>query len=164
LPHDDRSTDKETAMNITTTPEVSTNVATVHEIYVAFGGGDVPAFMDKLADELRWESDWENNYAQHANGPAHFTPHTDKAGVTQFFQVMSGYTFHELQVVDVIGAGDKIVAQIKLEYTMPSGGRYRDEQLHLWTFGADGKVVALRHFLDTAKLLAATRGENTTLS
>lgn len=151
-------------MDITTTPKVSTNVATVREIYVAFGGGDVPAFMDKLADELRWESDWENNYAQHDNGPAHFTPHADKAGVTQFFQVMSGYTFHELQVVDVIGAGDKIVAQVKLEYTMPSGGRYRDEQLHLWTFGPDGKVVALRHFLDTATLLAASRGDDTTLS
>jgi hypothetical protein len=45
---------------------------------------------------------------------------------------------------------------------MPSGGRYRDEQLHLLSFGPDGKVVALRHFLDTATLLAATRGEDTT--
>lgn len=45
-----------------------------------------------------------------------------------------------------------------LEYTLPSGGRYRDEQLHLWTFGGDGKIVAIRHFLDTAKLLGATPG------
>jgi uncharacterized protein len=151
-------------MNITTSPTVSANVATVHEIYVAFGGGDVPAFMDKLADELCWESDWENNYAQHQDGPAHFTPHADKAGVARFFQVMSGYTFHDLQVVDVLGAEDKVVAQVKLDYTMPGGGRYRDEQLHLWTFSQAGKVVALRHFLDTAKLLAAARGEDTTLS
>jgi uncharacterized protein len=54
------------------------------------------------------------------------------------------------------------VARVALDYTMPSGGRYRDEQLHLWTFGPDGKVVALRHFMDTAKILAATRGEDTT--
>ncbi len=53
-------------------------------------------------------------------------------------------------------------ARVALEYTMPGGGRYRDEQLHLWSFGPDGKVVALRHFLDTAKLPAATRGEGTT--
>jgi uncharacterized protein len=66
--------------------------------------------------------------------------------------------------LDVLGPENKVVAQVKLEYTMPSGGRYRDEQLHLWTFGQAGKVVALRHFLDTAKLLAATRGEDTTLS
>jgi uncharacterized protein len=54
------------------------------------------------------------------------------------------------------------VARVALDYTMPSGGRYRDEQLHLWTFGPDGKVVALRHFMDTAKILAAHRGEDTT--
>lgn len=45
---------------------------------------------------------------------------------------------------------------------MPGGGRYRDEHLHLWSLGPDGKVTALRHFLDTAKLLAASRGEDTT--
>jgi hypothetical protein len=56
-----------------------------------------------------------NITTQHDNGPAHFTPHADKAEVAR-------------------------------------------------TFGADGKVVALRHFLDTAKLLAATRGDDTTLS
>ena len=34
--------------------------------------------------------------------------------------------------------------------------------MHLWTFDGEGKIVAIRHFLDTAKLLAATRGEDTT--
>jgi hypothetical protein len=65
-------------------------------------------------------------------------------------------------VVDVVAGADKAVAQVKLDYTLPSGGRYRDEQLHLWTFGPDGTVVALRHFMDTAKLLAANGGEDTT--
>jgi len=138
---------------------------TVHRIYAAFGSGDVPGFLDLLSDdELRWESEWENNYAQHPGGPAFFGPHHDKEGVRRFFDLMSANTFHALEVVEVLTGDHVAVARVRLDYTMPSGGRYRDEQLHHWTFGPDGRVVALRHFLDTAKIIAATRGEDTTTS
>jgi ketosteroid isomerase-like protein len=32
-----------------------------------------------------------------------------------------------------------------------------DEELHLWTFNDNGKVVRLRHYVDTAKHLDARR-------
>jgi len=35
--------------------------------------------------------------------------------------------------------------------------------IHLWTFGDDGRVTRLRHNRDTAKHLAAARGEDTTV-
>jgi hypothetical protein len=54
-----------------------------------------------------------------------------------------------------VGAAQRMLA-------LSRSGRQAQPKLHLWTFGPDGKVVALRHFLDTAKLLAATRGEDTT--
>ena len=41
------------------------------------------------------------------------------------------------------------------------GGRFRDEELHRWAFGPDGRVTSLRHYVDTAKHLAAWRGEDT---
>ena len=34
-----------------------------------------------------------------------------------------------------------------------TGKRVRDEEIHLWEFGSDGKVAAYRHFLDTAKAI-----------
>ena len=122
----------------------------------------MPAFLSHLAENVRWESDWEDNYAQHEDGPPHFKPINGKAGVPGFFEIMGTYTFHDLNVIDLYSSADAVVARVALDYTMPSGGRYRDEQLHLWTYGPDGKVVALRHFMDTAKILAATRGEDTT--
>jgi ketosteroid isomerase-like protein len=115
-----------------------------------------------IADDVRRESDWEDNYAQRDGGPAHYRPFRGRDNIGPFFEAMSACTFHQLEVRDVIADGDDVVARVAPEYLMPSGGRYRDEQLHLWTFGPDGEVVALRHFLDTAKLLAATRGEDTT--
>jgi ketosteroid isomerase-like protein len=144
------------------TATTSDLASTVNAIYAAFGSGDVPAFMATLADEIAWESEWEDNYAQRPGGPAHFVPQHDHTGVLEFFTVMSGYTFHNLEVREVITGDDVAVARVALDLTMPSGGRFRDEQLHLWRFGPDGKVISLRHFLDTAKLLAATSGEDTT--
>ena len=40
------------------------------------------------------------------------------------------------------------------------GGRYRDEEIHLWTFDNAGKVVRLRHYTDTAKHIAAFQGQS----
>jgi len=145
-----------------TTSIAQANAETVAAIYAAFGGGDVPTLLSMLADEVRWESDWEDNYAQRPGGPSFFRPFRGRAALGPFFEAMGANTFHELDVRAVIADGDTVVTRVALEYTMPSGGRYRDEQLHLWTLGPDGKVTALRHFLDTAKLLAATRGEDTT--
>jgi hypothetical protein len=41
-------------------------------------------------------------------------------------------------------------------------GRFRDEELHLWTLDDDGQVVRMRHYVDTAKHIAAGAGEDTT--
>jgi uncharacterized protein len=144
------------------TTSTRTNADTAAEVYRAFGAGDVPALLALIADDVRWESDWEDNFAQRAGGPAFYRPFHGKDQLGGFFEAMGANTFHQLEVRDVIADGDRVVARVALEYTLPSGGRYRDEQLHLWTFDGDGKIIAIRHFLDTAKLLAATRGEDTT--
>jgi ketosteroid isomerase-like protein len=39
-----------------------------------------------------------------------------------------------------------------------TGKRVEDTEIHLWTFGPDGKVVALRHFLDTLQHAEAQTG------
>ena len=138
------------------------NATTVATVYRAFGAGDVDTLMSLMAEDVRWESDWEDNFAQRAGGPAFYRPFHGRDQLGGFFEAMGANTFHQLDVRDVIVDGDRAVARVALEYTMPSGGRYRDEQLHLWTFDDEGRIVAIRHFLDTAKLLAATRGEDTT--
>lgn len=46
-----------------------------------------------------------------------------------------------------------------IEAHVPGGGYYRDEELHLWTFDAAGKVVRMRHYVDTAKHIRAARGD-----
>jgi hypothetical protein len=45
---------------------------------------------------------------------------------------------------------------MRIEFTVKAtGNRLRDEELHLWTFDDAGRVTALRHYVDTAKHIAA---------
>jgi ketosteroid isomerase-like protein len=57
-------------------------------------------------------------------------------------------------------AGDhQVAAEVAVEFeVLATGRRYRDEELHLWTFDGAGKVTRLRHYLDSAKHVAAAQG------
>lgn len=46
----------------------------------------------------------------------------------------------------------------RVDSGVPGGGSYRDEEIQLWTFNDDGKVCRLRHYVDTAKHIAAWQG------
>jgi ketosteroid isomerase-like protein len=144
-------------MTDTTTDKIST----VSALYAAFGRGDVPAILDMLADDVRWDADWADNFAQRDRTVEHFLPRRGPAQVADFFAILATYTVHDFQVLRMLVADDAVVAQIVIDASTAGGGRFRDEELHLWTFGADGRIVALRHYIDTAKHLAAARGEDT---
>lgn len=130
-------------------------VETVQGMYQAFGRGDVPAILAQLSPDVRWES-WAAHSAQQAGHPL-FTPRTGPQQVGGFFAVLQrDMEIHEFQVLDVFGSGRQVGGECLIEYTWrPTGRRLRDEELHLWTFGDDGKVVRFRHYLDTAKHLQA---------
>jgi uncharacterized protein len=148
-------------MNIVTSTR--SNGLTIAQLYGAFGRGDLPAVLDMLADDVSWDADWADNYAQRNGGLDHFRPRRGPAGAAEFFAVLAGYTFNDFHVQAIISDDQYVVARVAIDVSLPGGGRIRDEELHLWTFDAAGKIVALRHYIDTAKHLAAVRGEDTTL-
>lgn len=147
-------------MTSTDTTTSTRNAATAAGVYAAFGRGDVPAILDVLADDVAWE-EWPDNYAQRAGHPL-MRPLRGAAQVVEFFTAVGGCTIHDFQVLDVIGGERQVVAMVAIDITLPGGGRLADEELHLWTFDDAGKVVRLRHYVDTAKHIAASRGEDTT--
>jgi uncharacterized protein len=130
-----------------------TPLETVQSIYAAFGRGDVPAIIALMADDVEWES-WSDNSAQRAGVPW-LAPGRGKAGVAAFFQLVGRFTIHEFQVLSIMASDRQVAAEFVIDVTPPGGRRYRDEEMHLWTFGADGKVTRLRHYTDTAKHIAA---------
>jgi ketosteroid isomerase-like protein len=136
---------------------VGTNTETVQAIYEAFGQGDVPAILDKLAPDVRWEH-WADNRAQAEEVPW-MRARTGQGEVAEFFKVVGNFEIHEFRVLGVMEGGDQVAVEMLIEVTdRASGGHYRDEELHLWTFDDRGKVIRLRHYTDTAKQIAAAKG------
>jgi hypothetical protein len=52
---------------------------------------------------------------------------------------------------EIIDGGDTVVALIDVEFTVKATGKRisEEDELHLWRFGPDGKVVRFRHGVDT---------------
>jgi ketosteroid isomerase-like protein len=134
---------------------IVSNLATVQSIYEAFGKGDVPAILDVLADDIEWES-WEDNSAVKAGVPT-MIPRHGKADVVKFFEAAGAMAITDLQILSMMEGGNQVAVEFVLEADLPTfgGGHYRDEEMHLWTFNDEGKVVRLRHYTDTAKHIAA---------
>src|SRR4051812_49339095 len=142
-----------------TTSAVNTdNAATVAGIYAAFGRGDVPAILGALSDDVAWD-DWADNYAQRAGAPD-LIARRGRADVGRFFDLLGSWTVIGFAVLDVIGTGRQVAAEVRLSIALPGGGRFDDEELHLWTFDEHGQVARLRHYVDTAKHIAAAHGED----
>lgn len=138
-----------------TTSTTRANADRVAVIYAAFGDGDVPAIIDTLADDVAWDV-WPEHSAQSAGVP-HLQARRGPREVSEFFAGIVDWSVNDFRVLDVIGTGRQVVAQVAVDFTLPSGRRLVDEELHLWTFDALGRVVAFRHYCDTAKHIAATR-------
>jgi ketosteroid isomerase-like protein len=136
------------------------NAETVAEIYAAFGRGDVPAVLARLAPDVAWES-WTDNFAQRGGVP-YLLPRTGREDVAGFFAELATMTVLDFAVLDVIGTGRQVAAEVRASFALPAGGRFADEELHLWTFDDSGLVSRFRHYVDTAKHLAAGAGADTT--
>ena len=133
------------------------NVEVIAGGYEAFGRGDVDAFLTLVADDCAWEH-WEHNTAQEA-GVTYLQTQRGPEGVARFFADVARFEIHEFSVVGIWGDGDKVAVEVQIEATAPGGGRFRDEELHVYTFDDGGMIKSMRHYVDTAKHINAARGE-----
>lgn len=124
------------------------NLATVKAIYEAFGRGDIPFILEQLSDDVEWEK-WTDNSAQKVGLP-YLRSQRGKSGAEEFFSFVPDLGIRKFEVLSLMEGGNQIAAEIEIE-----AANFSDEEIHLWTFDAGGKVVRFRHYLDTAKHIAA---------
>jgi uncharacterized protein len=138
---------------------MNNNLETVNSIYEAFGKGDVPAIIDHLADNVQWEQ-WADNSSQKAGVPW-MLARTGKDGALEFFKSAGELDIKDFRVLSVMGNENQVAVEFVIEADVPAtGGHYRDEEMHLWTFNEQGKVIRLRHYTDTAKHIAVANPGN----
>lgn len=121
------------------------NVETVQAIYEAFGRGDVPAILAHLADDIVWDHD------SPAFGLPWYQPRTGAAEVPGFFgDLMGNVVLTTFEPRNFLVGGDQVAVVVRYAMEVKASGRAlaEDTEVHLWTFGADGKVVRFGHVVD----------------
>lgn len=130
------------------------NIETVQAIYASFGAGDIPAILAQFSEDVEWE------YGQGPTDVPWLQPRKGRAAVGGFFEALGALEFHKFELTKLLQGDDVVAALIDIEFTVKLTGRRvaeRDE-IHLWHFGADGKVTRFRHGADTHAHYVAYHG------
>jgi uncharacterized protein len=119
------------------------NVQTVQAIYEAFGRGDVPAILDKLADDVEWDLDAPSY------GVPIYEPGVGREHAQRFFELLGDLEFGRFEPTNFLTGGDQVAVTIDVEATVKATGRTAEAlEIHLWTFRDDGKVSRFFHCID----------------
>jgi ketosteroid isomerase-like protein len=139
-----------------TTTTITNNRQTVSEMYEAFGRGDVDAILAKQSEDVTWDVT-EEPWTPHEAGVPWLAPRRGRAEVGEFFQIAGAWTYRRFEILDLLASETQVAAIVRMVADLPNGGHIDEVLVHLWTFGEDGRVVALRRMLDTAAHIAASR-------
>ena len=129
------------------------NVALIKSVYEAFGRGDV----DFIANQVGPEARWDFNVAK-SDVPWH-QPAVGPGGLPTFIgNPMSNVELHAFEPRHFVAAGNDVIAHVRIAMTVRRTGKQIDEErLHWWKV-RDGRIEGLRHFEDTAQVVAAWQG------
>jgi uncharacterized protein len=126
------------------------------QLYTAFGQGDIPAILELMDENVQWEK-WSGDHMGQKAGVPWLKEQHGKDGVLAFFQCIgSMMQVKDFQVLSLMEGANQVAAEIAIEVVLPeTGGHFRDEEIHLFTFNDAGKIIRFRHYSDTHKHMVA---------
>ena len=128
------------------------HINTVGAIYAAFGAGDIPAILERLAPDVVFDPDG-------GEGAPWLDRHEGHDGVAEVFGKVAGLEISAFEPRNLLAGGDQVAAVIHIEAVVKATGEpLPTDELHLWTFGPHGLVTEMRHYVDTAAHHAAATG------
>ena len=121
-----------------------TRTQIIQDIYAAFGRGDIPAILERLAENVEWDQ------GDHGHGVPVLAPRRGRQEVAQFFASLSVLEFTRFEIKNVLEGGDQVIGVAHVGHRHKETGKsFEDLELHMWTFDAAGRIAAFRHFVDT---------------
>jgi uncharacterized protein len=136
------------------TTTTNSHTATVTAMYEAFGRGDVAAVLSHLSEDVTWDVT-DEPWTPHAAGVPWLLPRRGHAEVAEFFAIVGAWQYERFEVLDLLASDTQVAAELRLVAALPNGNRVDEVVMHVWRFGEDGLVIALRRMLDTAAHIAA---------
>jgi hypothetical protein len=126
------------------------NLATVQDMYAAFGQGDIATVLGHLAPDIEWVN----------AGPSAISYFGTHRGHDEVLSRVFQFLGENLDIAvfeprDFFASGEKVAVILRMEATVRGTGRSFGEDLaHLFTF-RDGKVVRFQDIQETAGIAAA---------
>lgn len=127
------------------------NAETVAAIYAAYERGDVEGVLARMAEDVTID-DWAGNSAQLAGVPW-MAVRRGKDAAREFFREAESIDVRRMEIGPPLGSGRTVAVEVEVELGNPA---VVDSECHVWQFDDDGRVTGLRHYLDTAKHIAAS--------
>jgi uncharacterized protein len=119
------------------------HVESVQAIYDAFGRGDVPAILGYLADDVVWDEDAPSY------GIPIYEPGVGKEHVKRFFEALQGLEYLRFEPTNWLSGGNQVAVPINAQVRVKATGKVAEAlEIHLWTFGDDGKVSRFFNCID----------------
>ena len=130
------------------------NLRTVRDIYEAFGRGDVPTILSRLAETVEWEygaTSLEVPWLQARRG---------REGAAAFFSSLAALDFKKFTPKTFLEGSGVVVVLLDVEFIVKATGKSvaEEDQVHLWNFDEHGQVSRFRHRVDTQRHALACAG------
>ncbi len=126
------------------------NLQTIHDVYAAFGRGDVPAVLDILADDVQW----------FLPGPVDLVPYagsrTGPEQVAEYFREFGeAVEMTQFEPQDFFAQADKVVVLGHYEARVKKTGKViKTDWVHAFVL-RDGKIASFHGYEDSAAVAAA---------
>jgi ketosteroid isomerase-like protein len=129
------------------------NIDTVKQIYSAFSRGEIPAILDKLDEQIEWDTEAA------VAGVPWLQPRRGRANIAGFFASLAPLQFTHFEPHTFFESGNKVFVLVHIEATAHGKPYAIKNEGHYWTFGPGGKVASYQHVTDTLTHLRMARGE-----
>ena len=131
------------------------NVKLIQQMFAAFDRGDIPAVLGMVAEDADWQSPVTRAVSKEVPWAK---PRHGRDELATFFQELREHMQPErLEPLAYTAQGDRVVVEGKNRGTVRANGRpYEHDWVMIFTL-RQGLIARMRHYYDTADLLAAIR-------
>jgi uncharacterized protein len=121
------------------------NLETVKQMYVDFKNGHIPPILEQLSDSVEWE------YGVNFGSIPWLQPRRGRQEVAKFFEALNQLEFHKFEPKTFFESGNIVVCLFDVDARVKDTENriMEEDEVHIWYFNEQGKVVKFRHRADT---------------
>jgi ketosteroid isomerase-like protein len=126
--------------------DTAKHIEQVKKNFADFAAGNTETFFDSLHPDVVWEVPSPKNH------PA-FGVHNGKSAFRKVFEeILPLVEFEYLEVLDVLGAGDRTAAIYRERVRVLATGKTLEQEIVMGNRWKHGKIIEYREYIDSAAL------------